>query len=226
MTETKNAILNILKADDPFNNFEKVEGIELWGWNGDSPIFKYIINQVKPKLIVEVGSWMGQSACTMAASLKELNLDAAVICIDTWLGSKEHWMDLNFRKHLELKNGYPQFYRNFLTNVINKELQDYIIPLPLPSSIGVEVLKDLNIKSDMIYIDGSHEYKDVLDDLNNYWDILNPNGGIIFGDDWPWDSVANAVKDFCAQKNIKFQLAGINWVIQRNDIDFSNVRMI
>lgn len=90
MSETKTQLLNLLRADDPFDNFEKVEGIELWGWNGDSPIFKYIINQVKPKLIVEVGSWMGQSACTMAAALKELNLDAAVICIDTWLGSKEH----------------------------------------------------------------------------------------------------------------------------------------
>lgn len=78
----------------------------------------------------------------------------------------------------------------------------------------------------MIYIDGSHEYKDVLDDLNNYWEVLNPKGGIIFGDDWPWDSVANAVKDFCTQKNVKFQLAGINWVIQRNDVEFSNVRMI
>ena len=48
-TQTKNEILELLKAEDPFNNFQKKEGIELWGWNGDSPIFSYIINQVKPE---------------------------------------------------------------------------------------------------------------------------------------------------------------------------------
>jgi len=231
MTSIKEEILSALNLEDPFKGFEKKEGVQLWGWNGDSPIFPYLIDQVKPKVIIEVGSWMGQSACTMGKHLKEKNMDAAVICIDTWLGSKEHWTDMNFRNFLELQNGYPQFYKNFLTNVMNQEVQDYIIPIPLPSSIGCELLKDLNLKADMIYVDGSHSYKDVLDDLNNYWELLNAQGGIIFGDDWPWDSVSSAVKDFCKAKNINFQVGGINWIIQRKDpvvinTDFSNVKLI
>ena len=42
-----------------------------------------------------------------------------------------------------------------------------------------------NIKADFIYIDASHYYKDVIDDLNAWHPFLNENG-IICGDDWDW----------------------------------------
>ena len=43
--------------------------------------------------------------------------------------------------------------------------------------------KSKKIFADLIYIDGSHEYEDVYQDLKNYNPLLNPNG-IIWGDDW------------------------------------------
>ena len=44
--------------------------------------------------------------------------------------------------------------------------------------------------------------------------LLSP-GGVVFGDDFPWDSVANAVKAFCAEKGVPYQVADINWIIRK-----------
>ena len=45
-TTIKEEVLTALNLKDPFDGFQKKEGVKLWGWNGDSPIFKYLIDQV------------------------------------------------------------------------------------------------------------------------------------------------------------------------------------
>jgi len=211
----KEELLKTLGIPDAFENFMPVSGTRLWGWNGDRAIFPSLIQKLKPSLIIEVGSWMGLSAVNMATSCKMFGLnDTSIICIDTWLGSKEHWRDPNLISHLELQNGFPSFHKRFLTNVHQASVSDRVVPLPMPSQIGASFLKDFNLKAELIYIDGSHDQKDVYDDLMAYWDLLAPDG-VIFGDDWPWDSVANAVKAFCAEKGCVYTVHDINWIIYK-----------
>lgn len=211
----KKTLLEKLNLKDPFEDFEIVPNTKLWGWNGDSGIFPALIQQLRPSLIIEVGSWMGQSAANMASSCKALGLeDAAVICVDTWLGSKEHWRDPNLVQHLELKNGYPTFHKRFMTNMVNAGVSDRVLPVPMPSQIAASYLKDFGLQAELIYVDGSHDEKDVFDDLMAYWDLCAPNG-FIFGDDWPWLQVSSAVKAFCAEKGCVYSVFGINWVIRK-----------
>jgi predicted O-methyltransferase YrrM len=211
----KNELLKMFDWKDPFDGFVTVPETKLFGWNGDRQIFPALIQQLKPSLIIEVGSWMGLSAANMAASCKALGLnDTAVVCVDTWLGSKEHWRDPNLVGHLELQNGYPTFYRRFMTNMVQAGVSDVVVPVPMPSQIGASYLKDFKLQAELIYIDGSHEEKDVYDDLTAYWDLLHP-GGVVFGDDFPWESVANAVKAFCAEKGCVYTVHEINWIIRK-----------
>jgi hypothetical protein len=211
----KNELLKMFDWKDPFDGFVTVPETKLFGWNGDRQIFPALIQQLKPSLIIEVGSWMGLSAANMAASCKALGLnDTAVVCVDTWLGSKEHWRDPNLVGHLELQNGYPTFYRRFMTNMVQAGVSDVVVPVPMPSQIGASYLKDFKLQAELIYIDGSHEEKDVYDDLTAYWDLLHP-GGVVFGDDFPWESVANAVKAFCASTGVPCQVVDINWIIRK-----------
>ena len=46
-----------------------------------------VIADVKPKLIVEVGTWKGASAIYMAKICRKLELNTEIVCIDTWLGT-------------------------------------------------------------------------------------------------------------------------------------------
>lgn len=212
---SKQELLKTLNLSDAFVDFVPLENTKLWGWNGDREIFPALIQQLRPSLIIEVGSWMGQSGVNMARSCKALGLtNTTVICIDTWLGSKEHWRDPNLVQHLELENGYPTFYRRFLSNVKNADVAEFVVPVPMPSQIGASYLKDFKLQAELIYIDGSHDEKDVYDDLTAYWDLLSP-GGVVFGDDFPWDSVSNAVKAFCASEGVPYQVADINWIIRK-----------
>src|ERR1019366_3995841 len=88
------------------------------GWGGSDPLFEIFIRQIKPKVIIEVGIWKGQSAITMAEACRTHRLDCVIICVDTWLGSEEHI--LKCRKELRPANGFPMLYYQFLSNVVHR----------------------------------------------------------------------------------------------------------
>jgi predicted O-methyltransferase YrrM len=81
------------------------------------------------------------------------------------------------------------------------------------------VLDKLIDKYDIIYIDGSHEYKDVLNDANNCWKLLNDDGIMIF-DDYRMSllytkdrlGVKPAVDEFLQSINGKYELLNTNFV--------------
>ncbi|TAK56742.1 class I SAM-dependent methyltransferase [Patescibacteria group bacterium] len=212
----KQQLLTTLELEDPFKTFRPKPDPTFFGWNGDTPIFGNLINEIKPKLVVEVGSWMGQSSINMASNIKAQGLsnDSCLLCFDTWLGSKEHWADKNLRKHLHLRNGYPTFFEDFMTNVLNNDVEDVLMPIPLTSVSGAELLKEYGIKADLIYVDGSHEFRDVYNDLEAFWQVLSP-GAILFGDDWDWSGVRGAVLAFCAEIGCPVAPQGINWILRK-----------
>jgi hypothetical protein len=166
------------------------------GWNSNEPIFEDLITKIRPRNIIEVGTWLGGSAINMSKIIKKLNLDTKIYCVDTWLGAEEFWTGAAHtpERNLKCKNGYPQVYFDFLSNVVKHEVQDIIIPIPNTSFIGSKILKHMGITADLIYVDGSHEYEDVKLDIINYMDILNSNG-VMFGDDIGWGGVNKAVNE-------------------------------
>lgn len=178
------------------------EGFQPWpeklkGWHGTDPIFMELINETQPKLIIEVGTWLGQSAINMANCLKALEIDAKIICVDTWLGAVE-FIDKPRGSDWDLMplNGYPQVYYQFLSNVMHWGHEDIIIPFPQTSINAARYFQSKGIQADLIYIDGSHEFEDVEADIRFYWPLLSQEG-IMFGDDFNssyWPGVVEGVQ--------------------------------
>lgn len=155
---------------------------KIGGWNSYDPIFAELIGNLSPRLICEVGSWLGASAINMA----QLAPEATVYCVDTWKGSREH-AGMHF---------LPTLYESFLSNVRDNGLQSRVLPLRMTSAEGYHKLKGDGLVFDLIYIDGSHEYDDVKQDLAMYWELLR-TGGIMLGDDFnEWGTVQRAVNEF------------------------------
>lgn len=165
------------------------------GWNSTRPTFRTLIEQTRPKTIIEVGTWLGASAIHMAGICRELGLATKIYCVDTWLGAQEFWTTHaeSADRALRQKNGYPQVYFDFLANVVEHDHQETIMPVPNTSHIGSLILKHQGVTADLIYIDGSHEYEDVRLDIASYLSLLAP-GGILFGDDADWPGVISAVR--------------------------------
>lgn len=193
--------------EDPYAGFD-ASGFpeDLEGWGSYHPIFDALINLGRPGLIVEVGSWKGASAINMASIMKRFGIAGKIICIDTWLGTIESYTMRtsmpNLHRGLLYHNGWPHVYYQFLANVVRAGHQDTIIPLPQPSASGLRLIKAMGLEPDLVYIDGSHDYEDVRDDLRRAWDCLAPSG-ILFGDDYVgWEGVTAAVNEFSVEHGL------------------------
>ena len=210
--------METIHGTSPYADFDASDyTLDLMGWGQHSPVFDALIEETKPGLIIEVGTWLGASAIKMAKKLDELGLDCPVLCIDTWLGAAFHWEDPESRKYLGLKNGYPTLYYQFLANVALSSQQERIIPLPLASTAAFRWLKNLNVTADLIYIDADHEAEAVYTDINSYWTLKSPDG-VVFGDDYDpgWPGVVKAVQLMSENHGIDLQTYDEKWILGLN----------
>lgn len=188
--KTMTSVRNLIHKTDPYLGFSPNYDSEVRGWNCRHPKLAELIREIKPSLIVEVGSWMGGSALWMAE-----HTSAEIVCIDTWTGAREMWTNTNDPDRygaLKHENGYPTIYRDFLSNVVKAGKQDQITPFPVPSSVGLPALLDLGVKPDLIYIDGDHSFNSVRMDIGLSTPLWPT---VICGDDfYSWPQVGEAVK--------------------------------
>jgi predicted O-methyltransferase YrrM len=150
---------------------------------------KYILPVVKaltrkgPIEILEVGSWAGASAISWAAALKRLGLDGHVTCVDPWLPYFDLEAQSKSAGHYARMNEAAEngaIRKLFEHNIAAAGFCGIIVTKAGKSS---EVLPGLPLQSyDIVYLDGSHAFEDVLFDLREAKRLIRP-GGIICGDD-------------------------------------------
>lgn len=209
---------NRIHRTDPYAGFPIGDyELKLWGWSSAHPIFEELFKQLKPRRVIEVGTWLGGSALHMAELAKSLAIeDFELICVDTWLGADEHWLRQDWFETLAVRNGYPTLYFQFLANVILKGHQDVVTPLPTTAESAFHILRHHGIVADAVYVDAGHRYKDVKADMENYWQLVRP-GGVLFGDDFiiGFPGVVRAVDEFADTRDLRLQRSGEKWLIQK-----------
>ena len=143
--------------------------------NASSNPFKDILSDYygTPARILEIGSYDGSSAVGFL-SLICSHPDCHVTCIDPFEGSRE--------SHIYEKDPELAFMQNTApfgeqTTLIRKRSSVALREMPFQSF-------------DIIYIDGSHDAKDVLSDAVLSWDLLKV-GGIMIFDDYLWKPFKN-----------------------------------
>jgi len=77
------------------------------GWFGNARQLEPILAANQPKIVIEVGSWLGCSTRFIASRIDE---DAVVYAIDTWKGSPEEAVHMQDPR-------LPHLYQLFLSNV-------------------------------------------------------------------------------------------------------------
>ncbi len=186
----------IHQGKNPYQDFPHEE----WGgtWYDDpaakNPIFAEAMQATKPGLIIEVGSFVGESAIHMANQIKALQLEAAILCVDTWYASFEHWHRV--REQIQMHLGRPDFYYKFMANVITHHSAELIVPFAMDSIGAARVIKWLGLVPQLVFIDGSHSEGDVFRDLQAYWDLLPAGGGLLVDDMHGFEGVAIDVTRF------------------------------
>lgn len=183
---------------------------DLQGWNSESEVFNRLIKETCAQEICEIGTWKGASAVNMARFVIG---SPEIVCVDTWLGSLEMWIDREKRSLMQFDFGRAGIYETFMRNIKCFGLQNIITPFPTTSSIAARFFHHHKICFDLIYIDASHETKDVFDDIRSY-ETLAP---VIFGDDYDWPSVRSAVDSFANMnfRDFDLEIANEKWILRK-----------
>jgi len=121
------------------------------------------------KTYLEIGSYIGSSASLMLNHPYETN----IICVEPCVLDKSHYGGI-----------IDQYHTLEKTLQINNK-NNYSFSIEKNFSHDIKLLtkfKTYNLKIDILFIDGGHDYDDVIQDWNNYKDFVNPGGFIIFDD--------------------------------------------
>ena len=164
------------------------------GWMNQSVLYlfdAYVKRDLK--VILELGSWFGQSALEMCS-----RTDAQIITVDSYEFKKEWLAGIKSLDQSKLDNIREHFYANLW------EHKDQVTPLYMQSVSGIQEVKRFGIIPDLIYVDAGHGYEDVEADLRHSFHAF-PNAQII-GDDWNLGGVAKAVLEFCTTHGKRVQL--------------------
>jgi len=156
---------------------------------------------------VELGSWLGKSLAYCVVQSKQQGKKFHFHAIDTWRGSEEH---VN-QKDIDMIRSDGVFDK-FLNNI--KPISNYVKIQRGTSWEQASQFSDLSV--DFCYVDASHRYEDVKNDIQSWWPKIRP-GGFFGGDDYrqSWPGVKRAVKEFVSQKKLPMQKIGRCWLVQK-----------
>lgn len=172
---------NYLKSDQFHSNDRKKDFVKL---------LKNFIqnNSIKNVNYLEIGSYAGSSAITACDFFLKEGIDFKCVCVDLWGAAhtktslEDNWYDKRFNEW-----SVSQKSKNlFLHNVKNSKHNIKFYQMDINEFISTEY-NNLDLEFNIFYIDASHVYKDVLNDIKDCLYMVNKNKkertALIFGDD-------------------------------------------
>lgn len=150
-------------------------------WFGDrkKTVWEQLIPAVKPKRILEIGSFEGTTATYLIEKCAEWS-ELELHCVDTWSGGVEH-------QNIEMSD----VEQRFLSNIeVAKSRVTYTPDIHVHKGTSAKSLPRLLAEYgenyfDFVYVDGSHQAPDVLFDAVLGFSLLRVDGLLIF-DDYLW----------------------------------------
>lgn len=141
------------------------------GWFNHGDQVLALIDQHRPTVVVELGSWLGASAIAMARSVRRWG--GTVTCVDTWAGE------------LDAEGGSPEGQPPMMLWSCARAMVDAGVSanIRLIPATTREAARWWTLPIDFLYIDAGHSADAVWADLE-LWVPHVKSGGLIAGDDY------------------------------------------
>ena len=175
-----------------FTGWENIHG---WFHDADFRFYDWIASKFETgSSFVEVGAFHGRSALCMVDAIIRHNKKINFFNVDHFKGST----DLESEPSVINETMLEEYLKNI------NPWKDYIQTIHLSSEEASKLFYDNEL--DFIFIDGSHEYEDVKNDLA-CWHNKIKDEGIISGHDWNFtEGVKPAVEEFAHEHKYTINL--------------------
>jgi predicted O-methyltransferase YrrM len=176
-------------------------------FSGNIPVWSQCLAKLKDKAdlkFLEIGSFQGKSTVWLLENILT-NPSSTLTCIDTFEGSIENTEQQKYKLFEIFQHNIEPFKNQ--VEWIRGYSQDAMRSMPRTPTF------------DFIYIDGSHDGPDVLEDSVLAFPMLKP-GGVLIWDDYGWtispkeverpkiaiDSFMNVFKEKCKVLHVGYQV--------------------
>jgi len=155
-----------------------------WFLGAAKNFWDQLMPQLKPKKLLEIGSYEGASACYLIDNLASASA-IELHCLDTWEGGVEH--QKGGTAEVNMGSVEARFKHNTAQAIANASHPVELVVHKGYSEVGLVELLAAGQKGsfDFIYVDGSHQAPDVLSDAVLAFKLLRV-GGIMAFDDYLW----------------------------------------
>jgi Methyltransferase domain len=136
-------------------------------WLGHIPFAFWIVQAIRPRVLVELGVHSGNSYCAFLQAVRMLGIDCKCFGIDHWRG-EEHAGEYEDDVYAELADYHDQRYAAFSTLV--------------RSTFDGALVSFSDGTIDLLHIDGFHTYEAVARDFDQWLPKMSSRGVVIFHD--------------------------------------------
>lgn len=133
-------------------------------WKGHRKFAEWLVNEMSPSTIVELGVDYGFSTFVFATALQEKGTGGKIYGVDLFLGDK----------HAGMRDTYDQVMENISKHSLTQ--------VEIIRSDFTELSKTWTTPIDILHIDGLHTYEAVKEDFTNWSPFVKENGVILFHD--------------------------------------------
>lgn len=136
-------------------------------WIEHAPFAFWLVNALRPRQIVELGTMYGYSYFSFCQAVQKLGCDTSSYAIDTWTGDE-----------------HTRFYDNSVYEAVQKHNQarysGFSTLIRSTFTDGLAYFSDGSV--DLLHIDGRHFYEDVKQDFLQWAPKLAPNAIVLLHD--------------------------------------------
>lgn len=135
-------------------------------WLGHAPFAAWLLEQTRPRTVVELGTHQGFSYFAMCDFAQRLGLGTSFAAVDTWQGDE-----------------HAGFYSSAVFDAVSRWNERFLPRSSLMRMTFAEARGDIDDRSvDLLHIDGRHRYEDVVQDFALYAGTLSERGVVLFHD--------------------------------------------
>ncbi|MBN1663356.1 MAG: class I SAM-dependent methyltransferase [Deltaproteobacteria bacterium] len=137
-------------------------------WAGHKYFSYDLVRNIRPKIIVELGTYRGTSFFSFCQAVKDACHDANLYAVDTWQGD-EHGGFYDEDVYTDVIKIKEKYYADLKINLLRKRFDEAVDEFD-------------NHSIDLLHIDGLHTYEAVKHDFEKWLPKVKPDGIILLHD--------------------------------------------